>query len=121
MSYSSGIWTFPSTGVWSIYLMVSTKSINSSTNARYVQIDCSSNGGSQYDNMAYAQGHHPNLHLNSYTVSQSPAECLFNVTNISNCKVKISTNDDNAGSMITSADQDRLATAVKFVRLGASV
>jgi hypothetical protein len=102
-------------------LMTSSKSINSATWSRFITINCSSNGGTNWEGMAYCQGHHPNLHSSGNTNSQFPAECLFNVTNTSNCKVKISTNDDNSGSITMSADQDRLSTAVKGIRLGASV
>ena len=91
MSYSAGVWTFPSTGYWEVRAWLET--INSNNDSRYMYLDYSADGGSSwigsvgsgaalglyYTDRVYAQNGAPReVNLTSY----------HHITNASNQKIR---------------------------------
>ena len=115
MSVSSGIFTFPATG---IYLVRATFAYtNNSSSSRYIagKILLTTNNSSY---ASIAESYMELSYINSSTYSQSSTESLVNVTDTSNVKVKFHVNP------VASDTQTRgLSTAnythFTFIRLGA--
>lgn len=109
MSVSSGIWTFPSTGIWRV----------SATCRGYVTASDTLNFQIQatIDNSSYisvAQGAIGDS--GSARVSTSTTCTLIDVTDTSNVKVKFSTNSFTSGLFEGSTTQN--LTFFEFIRLG---
>ena len=112
MSQSSGVFTFPATGMYIVNFNLSVYSAASSsryiTNNIYITTDNSS-----YINLGvlgnlYYQG--------SATYATVPSSLIFNVTNTSLCKVKFSLVSENALAAVNAN-----ATFFQFIRIGNSV
>ena len=108
MSESSGIFTFPSTG---IYLLMSQHHMNTSASSAGVKIRVSSNSGSDYSTISYGTMtntnngyHHLSLHA------------IVDVTNASNFRLKLEA--ENTANVQYSGDSDALRNGVTFIRLG---
>jgi hypothetical protein len=110
MSESSGIFTFPSTGIyhvtWNSYF-----DLSQATSAASIKIQVSNNGGSNYGNQAVSGcGSDPNR---GQTVN---AQFFVDVTSTSNVKVRFLT---NGGTYINwFGDANATYTYATFVRLG---
>lgn len=110
MSESSGIFTFPSTGIyhvtWNSYF-----DLSQATSAASIKIQVSNNGGSNYGNQAVSGcGSDPNR---GQTVN---AQCFVDVTSTSNVKVRFLT---NGGTYINwFGDANATYTYATFVRIG---
>jgi hypothetical protein len=110
MSESSGIFTFPSTGIyhvtWNSYF-----DLSSATSAASIKIQVSDNGGSNYVTQAISGcGSDPNR---GQTVN---AQTFVDVTSTSNVKVRFLT---NGGTYINwFGDPNATYTYATFVRLG---
>jgi hypothetical protein len=110
MSESSGIFTFPSTGIyhvtWNSYF-----DLSSATSAASIKIQVSNNGGSNYVTQAISGcGSDPNR---GQTVN---AQTFVDVTSTSNVKVRFLT---NGGTYINwFGDPNATYTYATFVRLG---
>jgi hypothetical protein len=110
MSESSGIFTFPSTGIyhvtWNSYF-----DLSSATSAASIKIQVSNNGGSNYSIQAVSGGgSDPNR---GQTVN---AQTFVDVTSTSNVKVRFLT---NGGTYINwFGDANATYTYATFVRLG---
>ena len=108
MTQSSGIFTFPQTG---IYLLMSQHAMNTSTSSAGVKIRVSSNSGSDYSTISYGTitntnngYHHMSLHA------------IVDVTNASNFRLKLEA--ENSGNVQYSGDTDALRNGITFIRLG---
>ena len=111
MSVSSGIWSFPSTGLYQIIVKMS--AFAPSVDNYYVQTEATIDNSS-YDRLGRVGGSSDN----SYENGQS--ETLFiNVTNISNVKVKFLT-VSLSGSTGVLGDTNYNRTSFTFIRLGDS-
>lgn len=117
MTESSGIFTFPSTGIYFIQFTAQmyTFSPGSSGANYYVQIYTSTDSGSNYIRSTYNSGAIPGL-------SGSPnanivTTLLFDVTNTSTHKVKFTINASQTSRLYTSPG-DRIYTGVIFQKLG---
>ena len=112
MTESSGIFTFPSTGIWLISLMY-TMTYNGTSNNNDLVIATTT------DDSTYANVVKPKLELevtgNSF--QSSFGQTIFDVTNTSNCKCKFvaSAGNNSATFMGNSAHTE---TGVWFIRLG---
>ena len=110
MSESSGIFTFPSTGIyhltWNSYF-----DLSQATSAASIKIQVSNNGGSNYVTQAVSgAGSDPNR---GQTVN---AQTFVDVTSTSNVKVRFLT---NGGTYISwFGDANATYTYATFVRLG---
>jgi len=114
MSLSSGVFTFPSTG---LYQVIANPMIRSSGDANsYVRIHASSDSGSNYDIIAYANGGGDvtnSISTNAY------ASSFVNVTNASNFRVKFSTSSMGGSSYLEGSTSENY-TSFTFIRLGDS-
>ena len=109
MSVSSGIWTFPSTGIYLIKVVGDYNTV--SGDSVVIDIEVTTNN-STYTQVAVAD------ESSSGGVSgRGVTEFLFDVTDTSNCKVRFNALSINAGSLIY-GDTDRNETHFTFIRLG---
>jgi len=115
MTESSGIFTFPSTG---IYHVSTGTSFNLNSNSRYngIMIELSTNGGSNFTDVAEAYAHISN-NTSSATYANAHANAMIDVTNTSNFKIRIrvSHHDANTSSMGSSSLNNNYTN---FIRLG---
>ena len=115
VSVSSGIWTFPSTGVWLVKMI--TKG-NTYDDSYYSNIYGTANNSS-YDKLAYgfSGNNHSDTDYFVFTI-----ETFFNCTNVSTHKIKFTTSGmAGGGGTQIFTDTDANATCFQFIRLGDSV
>ena len=112
MSESSGIFTFPQTG---IYLIVYTASyvLDSDDNAG-LELLVSTDGGTTYDQVCQAIDGNPS---GNDRCGSATAFAIVDVTNTSNVKVKFKCDSFNAGTRLL-GNSDRNETQFLFVRIG---
>ena len=114
MTESSGIFSFPSTGLYHIFANVFFNSKgNDSFGDVYTQV--STDGGSTYDSIAIAEGGNNNNAEVNHTVS---SQNLINVTNISNFRVKFRYGSLTYNDILGNTGINY--TSFTFVRLGDS-
>ena len=114
MSLSSGVFTFPSTGLYHVIanpMILTTGDSNS-----YVRIHVSSDSGSNYDIVAYANG---GADITNTASSSVYGSSFVNVTNASNFRVKFSTSSMGGSSYLLGSTSENYTT-FKFIRLGDS-
>jgi hypothetical protein len=116
MSQSSGIFTFPSTGVWKIEFDTHF-SYNGSTRQIRTFImtttDNSSYGIAAYSNSSIVQAE------SNYTQQHGHASFIFNVTNTTTHKVRFDV--DSSVTILIQGETDSSQTYMTFIRLGDSV
>jgi hypothetical protein len=115
MSESSGIFTFPSTG---IYQVDSFTHMYLNSNSRYneIVIRLSTNGGSNYSTISYSYTSiSRNTGLTTYGFVATKA--IIDVTNTSNFKVAISVSHHDTNTIVA-GDTDNNRNATTFIRLG---
>ena len=114
VSQSSGIFTFPATGIWHIISVMT--HIEGSANIAYAlnKIQTTSNNSSYAD----AAVSYNSLSGDGYYQTNS-ASFIFDVTNTSNNKVRLSTNAADT-STTTMGDTNINRTYITFIRLGAT-
>ena len=111
---SSGIFTFPSTGLYQVICNPSVIAV--SDNQASVATNVSSNSGGAFDEVALATGGGGGSSFDMNSVFS----CAFvNVTNASTFQVKFTTTDFGASSRLQ-AGTDRNRTSFTFIKLGAS-
>jgi hypothetical protein len=113
MSVSSGIYTFPSTGIWRIQVIGHFYDANGDDGAASVDTLVSSDSGSNYDILTSAIA--GNL-SGSQSYNTHPSECFVDVTNASNFRVKFRTDSMTATILVGSSNQN--VTSFSFIRLG---
>ena len=114
MSESSGIWTFPQSG---LYLVTYTGHgyLNGTTNYIGLYLSVSTDSGSSYESPPL--GH-------AYLGAQGSGYCggsnqvVLNVTNASTFRFRIYFTSSNASSCILQGHSDRTLTNITFIRLG---
>lgn len=114
MTESSGIFTFPSTGLYQIevHAMITSNGDNNS----YVRTHASSDSGSNYDLIAYANLGASNAGADTGNVS---SKTFVNVTSTSTFRVKFSTSSMGSNSYLN-GETDSNYTSFTFIRLGDS-
>jgi hypothetical protein len=114
---SSGIFSFPSTGLWLIGTMASISFGNQADNAAVLYVKATINN-SDYDDIAFiTAGSNSSSNNSWFSVFQQQ---YLNVTNVSNVKVKFTTGSfDGSGSELR-GDTANNRTAFSFIRLGDS-
>ena len=115
MTESSGIFTFPSTG---IYLITFQGVIAmSSANSRYneLRINTSIDSGSNYNIASNTNGSIPTGYSSNAGVLNAFCLAVFDVTNTSTHQVKFSTNLESASAQLISSFNN---TSMTFIRLG---
>jgi hypothetical protein len=112
MSESSGIFTFPSTGLYLVHAVFQIEVASGD----YVEVTLhGTTDNSTYDNLSYGGEYSSS----GSTSGGSPVSCYVNVTDTSLVKVKFSVNDISAGSVIRGTTSTN-RTWVDFIRLGDS-
>jgi len=114
MSESSGVYTFPSTGLYFIS-MVTLIYVISNDGSAGVDMKISSNSGSSYDTVAHSDGGNGNSAQTFMTVT---AETFVNVTNASTFRCKFSAAGVANGQIRGETSQND--TSFTFIRLGGS-
>ena len=115
LSESSGVFSFPSTGLYYITWMV-WGSQNGSSRYNYVRIDGTTNNSS-YDGISWTS-------FGVLPISGSAGHatgvtsCYFNVTDVSTHKIKFKINTENSISINSQASGQSNSPAATFIRLG---
>lgn len=114
MTESSGIFTFPSTGLYQVICNPTVIAV--SDNAAAVITNVSSDSGGAFDEVALATGGGGGSSFDTNSVYS----CAFvNVTNASTFKVKFTTSSMGTNSRLV-GDSNRNRTSFSFIKLGAS-
>ena len=108
MSESSGVFTFPSTG---IYLLMTQHAMNTSASYAGVEIKMSSNSGGSYSTVSYGQITNTN---NGYHALSLHA--VVDVQNASTYRVLLEAY--NSANVQYSGDSNALRNGITFIRLG---
>jgi hypothetical protein len=113
---SSGIFSFPSTGLWLIGSMISIGFGNQADNNTNVTVKATINN-STYDDISFiAAGSNSSSNNSRFSVFK---QNYLNVTNTSNVKVKFTTGSMEAASEVIGSTATNM-TAFSFIRLGDS-
>jgi len=113
MTQSSGVFTFPYTGIYLVRFQGYFEE-NTSTSKAAVEMRASNDGGSSYSSIAYSACSISNLGTYSYNNIQM--ETLIDVTNVSNVKIYWQTYSNTATALDGSSTQNR--TYATFLRIG---
>jgi len=115
MSLSSGVFTFPETGLWLVEIIALTERTNTNDNSMKILIDTTTNNYTDGGTFVAAS-------ITSGTTEPSSAmgtgRTFYNVTNTSNNKVRFSTSGMSGNT--TKGDSGINETYFTFIRLGAS-
>ena len=113
MSESSGIWTFPKTGIWTVDFVLGCYNVDNNSGTYFgFQMFFSTDTGSSYDRIYTAYGNmtsdddHGELFVRAY----------IDVTNVSTNRLKFNTN--MAASKTIFGDADEMRTGAIFTRIG---
>ena len=112
MTEASGVFTFPSTGIWMIEFYAEFTHSAASTYAR-VAIYVTTDGGSNWNQADYGTGNIYGANARATGVSSK----IFDVTNVTTHKVKFQTEAATAATD-TVGDTNINRTYMKFIRLG---
>ena len=110
MSESSGIFTFPQTGIYLILAQAAQSASNHSYAGFKVQI--STDSGGSYSNLTYAYSNH----LGGSCYANTHVHGILDVTNTSTFRLRMYT--VTAGNTQYSGDGDAFRTGLTFIRLG---
>ena len=114
MTESSGVFTFPSTGVWLINITACFDHNGSADVNSQLAIDVSSDSGSTYDEVALARG---GVETTSRQFSMSSGVALVDVTSASTFRVKFRTSSFDANTTLKGSSTANI-TSFTFIRLG---
>ena len=113
MSHSSGVFTFPVTGKWLIYVQVTAYGQYAFGRAR-LHTQLSTNSGASYDLLALA---HTNVSENGANGGGS-SMCQVDITNTSTHKVRFRTDTNSTSGRFIHGAANYNVTAFTFIRLG---
>ena len=114
MSESSGIWTFPQTG---LYLVTYTGHgyLNSTTNYIGLYFSVSTNSGASYESPSLG---HAYFGAAGQGYNGASNQVVLNVTNASTFRFKIDFTSSNSSGVILQGHSSRTLTNITFIRLG---
>ena len=115
MTWSSGIFTFPTTGIWRIYTQREAYLNGDDREVRIIIITTENNWTSDYN--ATENATHITRSESSNTHVSQTASCTFDVTDTSQCKVKFRFMCNN-NSTFTIGESGKHRTYFEFMRLG---
>ena len=116
MTQSSGIFSFPSTGIYYVtftHNFYYTSDDRAILNSIYVTTD-----GTNYDLVSEGYGFLKNVSPGSNSVDSAIASAIIDVTSTVNVKVRFSVSKLTSASPSTNGDSDLNRTFVTFIRLG---
>ena len=118
MTESSGIFSFPVTGIYSISVDIMMSQVNDSNAWCGIELQVTTNNGTSYGGAAkiYNQIVQHSSSSTQYTTAHTQA--IVDVTDISQTKYKISFFADNDESVKLIGDSDDNRTSIKVIRLG---
>jgi hypothetical protein len=117
MSQSSGVFTFPSTGIYYVKFAHIFYESTGDDRAIINSINVSSDGGSTYDEVCEGLGMLKNVSPGSNSAGNSHASAIIDVTSTANIKVRFSVTKVNS-AVTTNGDTNSNKTFVTFIRLG---
>ena len=117
MTQSSGVFTFPSTGIYHVTFIHTFYSL-SDDRAVGNAISVSTNGGSTFDVTSESYGFIKLVSGGSNNVDSATASCLIDVTSTANVKVRFSVTKLSSSAPNTFGDSNLNSTFVTFIRLG---
>jgi hypothetical protein len=109
MTESSGVFTFPSTGVYAIRFTCQGSTVDNDNVNGYIKV---ATNGSSFTNVARC-----NFSATGGEFNASSTEFLFDVTNVTTHKAKMRADSIDSGSAVTGSTSQN-ETFVTFVRLG---
>jgi len=113
MTESSGVFTFPSTGIWQVAVMISYTSVSGNIDSIFVDTSVSSDSGSSYDFVTTTCA---GIEASGAQAVGSAGFALVDVTNATTFRVKFTLSSLTVGSLIGQTGYNR--TAFSFIRLG---
>jgi len=115
MTQSSGLFTFPSTGIYHIHIAGAFYR-NNTDDHKYLgfTIQTTVNNGGAYETSNSSYQFLDGLGANTYT--QTECEFVFDVTDVSQCKARFATEADASGTSVVDVAGRRFS--VYFTRLG---
>tara|TARA_B100000029_G_C17088934_1_gene783483 strand:- start:57 stop:617 length:561 start_codon:yes stop_codon:yes gene_type:complete len=117
MSESSGIFTFPSTGIWQVHWHVYATLNDAAGRVEDLYIYKTENNGTAW---AYAGYHSFNLFdSDSNTHGGGDTSCIIDVTDTANIKVKFGTGF-SSGSVVLQGDSSTNYSYTRFLKLGST-
>ena len=114
MSESSGIFTFPNTGIWEVYARFSANNGANKVRSATCQIQYTSNNSSYAQVLSATGNMYDDGTENTYFVGDT--RFTFDITDTANQKVQFRIN--GSASLETMANTTRDLTAMRFIRLG---
>ena len=118
MTQSSGVFTFPSTGIWKIEFNHVHYAQEGYDVRRVFTFIETTVDNSTYTIAADKESWVANNAQSGETFSNATAHFIFDVTNTSTHKVRFRTGSSNTGRNINYGSSDRFYTGVIFIRLG---
>ena len=113
MTESSGIFSFPSTGIYKIKF-TATHYVNGDTYWNNIGIDTTTDNNSYNTASDSLDG---SKSAGDTTYCNTVSECIFDVTNVSTHKVRVKCSVQNNGT-VTYGDSNANTTFITFIRLG---
>ena len=113
MSQSSGVWTFPSTGIWWIHSIGKIQNDDMNKWGEFM-LYTTINNGTTWEKQSEPGGAVPDFGANAYT--QAISDFLFDVTNTTNCKVRFAINQNDTGAYLVGHTSYN-TTSITFIRL----
>ena len=115
MTQSSGVFTFPQTGIYLINIFANMQ-LNSNSRYNEITIRLSTDGGSNYSSIAYGLTHISN-NTSALTYTQATTNAVIDVTNTSNFKVEFHVGHHDTNTVVQGANSLN-NNATTFIRLG---
>ena len=113
MTESSGIFTFPSTGIYYVTFVTNCYITSADTRVLYNLISVTTDNSSYSD---HARGYGSIKHISGATYGHVTTSSLIDVTDTSNVKVRFRFYSDNA--VVVQGNTDKNFTHMTFIRLG---
>ena len=115
MTQSSGLFTFPSTGIYHLHIAGAFYRNNTSDH-KYLgfTIQTTTNNGTSYETSNSSYQFLKGLGANTYT--QTECEFTFDVTDVSQCKARFATESDGSGTTVVDVAGRRFS--LTFTKLG---
>jgi hypothetical protein len=113
MSQSSGIFTFPSTGIWRIDFYASVYISGASSLYTRADIDHTENNGASYNSASISYISNPDGGIGNISIFS-----IFDVTSVSTHKVRFELGQNQAGTPVFTGASTQTRTSAMFTRLG---
>ena len=115
MSPSSGIWTFPATGIWQVSMHSEHSHSSLDDHAVQVYIKATTNNGTAWSDVALSKTN--NVNDSSNQATHNDVSTLIDVTDVGQVKVAFKVDCQHASTETKSSDATN-RTSFTFIRLG---